>query len=52
MNKVIATLRGVGVAIGFLSATAVFLPVQWLAVRFDWPLRDRFPVQYARWLCV
>ncbi len=51
MNKIIGTLRGVGVAIAFLSVTAVFLPVQWLAVRFDWPLRDRFPAQYARWLC-
>jgi 1-acyl-sn-glycerol-3-phosphate acyltransferase len=44
-------VRGVGVAIGFLSVTLAFLPVQWLAVRFDWPLRDRLPVQYSRWLC-
>jgi 1-acyl-sn-glycerol-3-phosphate acyltransferase len=44
-------IRGVGVAIGFLLLTAGFIPLQWLAVRFDWRLRDTLPVQYARALC-
>jgi len=45
------TLRGIGIAAGFLFVTIVFFPVQWIAVKLDWSLRDRLPVQYARALC-
>lgn len=31
--------------------TLVLIPVQWLAVRFDWPLRRRLPVFYHRMVC-
>jgi 1-acyl-sn-glycerol-3-phosphate acyltransferase len=31
--------------------TLVLIPVQWLAVRFNWPLRRRLPVFYHRTIC-
>lgn len=45
------TLRGIGIAIGFLFLTGLFVPAQWLALRFKSPLADRFPVIFARGLC-
>ena len=36
-------------AIAFL--TIVLIPVQWLAVRFDWPLKRSLPVFYHRIAC-
>lgn len=45
------TIRGVGIAIGFLAVTALFVPVQSLAVKFNWKLRDQLPIRYARALC-
>ncbi len=44
-------IRGVGVAIGFLSLTLAFVPLQWAALKFGWKLRDVLPIQYARGLC-
>lgn len=43
--------RGVGVAIGFLSITLFFIPLQWAALRFSWRIRDVLPIQYARGIC-
>lgn len=31
--------------------TLVLIPVQWLAVRFDWPLKRSLPVFYHRMVC-
>jgi len=47
----IQVARGVGIAIGFILLTAAFVPAQWLALRFNSPLADRFPVLFARGLC-
>ncbi len=44
-------VRGVGIAIGFLTLTLVFIPLQWLALRYKWRMRDTLPIQYARGLC-
>jgi 1-acyl-sn-glycerol-3-phosphate acyltransferase len=45
------TVRGVGIAIGFIFLTAMFVPVQWLALRFKSSLADTLPVHFARGLC-
>jgi 1-acyl-sn-glycerol-3-phosphate acyltransferase len=45
------TLRGVGIAIGFIALTAAFVPAQWLALRYKSSLADRLPVMFARGLC-
>jgi 1-acyl-sn-glycerol-3-phosphate acyltransferase len=45
------TLRGVGIAIGFVFLTALFVPVQWLALKFKLSLANRLPVTFARGLC-
>ena len=46
------TLRAAGIAITFLlSAFVVFIPVQTLAVRFGWKLKEKMPIGYARFLC-
>ncbi len=45
------TLRGVGVSAGFLALTVGFVPLQWLALKFNWALRDTLPIKYARGLC-
>jgi 1-acyl-sn-glycerol-3-phosphate acyltransferase len=47
----IQVARGVGIAIGFILLTLAFVPAQWLALRFNSPLADRFPVLFARGLC-
>ena len=44
-------IRGVGIAIGFLALTLAFIPVQWIAIKFDWAMRDWLPVRFARGLC-
>ena len=44
-------IRGVGVSIGFLTLTLLFVPLQWLALKFNWQMRDWLPIQYARGLC-
>lgn len=44
-------IRGVGIVIGFLILTGLFVPVQWAAMRFDWAMRDWLPVRFARGLC-
>jgi len=44
-------IRGVGIAIGFLALTALFVPFQWAALKFNWAMRDWLPIQYARGLC-
>ncbi|MEQ1863446.1 MAG: lysophospholipid acyltransferase family protein [Micropepsaceae bacterium] len=44
-------IRGVGIAIGFLILTLLFIPIQWTAIKFDWPMRNWLPVQFARGLC-
>ena len=31
--------------------TLVLIPIQWLAVRFNWPLRRSLPVFYHRVMC-
>ncbi|MDZ4870361.1 MAG: lysophospholipid acyltransferase family protein [Alphaproteobacteria bacterium] len=48
---VVRLTRGVGVAIGFLSITLFFIPMQWAALRFKWRIRDVLPIQYARGIC-
>jgi 1-acyl-sn-glycerol-3-phosphate acyltransferase len=45
------TLRGFGIAVGFVALTAAFVPVQWLALRFKSSLADTLPVAFARGLC-
>lgn len=45
------TLRGFGIAVGFIALTAAFVPVQWLALRFKSSLADTLPVAFARGLC-
>lgn len=45
------TLRGFGIAVGFVALTAAFVPVQWLALRFRSSLADTLPVAFARGLC-
>ena len=46
------TLRAVGIAVTFLlSAFVVFIPLQTLAVRFNWKLKEKMPIGYARFLC-
>jgi 1-acyl-sn-glycerol-3-phosphate acyltransferase len=46
------TLRAVGIASAFLiTAFLGLIPLQWLAVRFDWPIKDIIPIKYARLLC-
>jgi 1-acyl-sn-glycerol-3-phosphate acyltransferase len=45
------TIRGVGIAIGFLVLTMAFVPVQWLALRFNLSLANTLPVHFARGLC-
>src|SRR5262249_11790295 len=46
------TLRATGIAITFLlSSFLVFIPLQWMAIRFDWKLNEQIPIGYARFLC-
>ena len=45
------TLRGFGIAVGFIALTAAFVPVQWLALRFKSSVADTLPVAFARGLC-
>lgn len=45
------TLRGLGIAFGFIVLTAAFVPTQWLALRFKSSLADTLPVAFARGLC-
>ena len=45
------TLRGFGIAVGFIVLTATFVPAQWLALRFKSSLADTLPVAFARGLC-
>lgn len=45
------TVRGVGIAIGFIALTAAFVPTQWLALKFKSSLADTLPVHFARGLC-
>ena len=50
--SVMRTLRAIGIAVMFLlSSFVAFIPMQWLAVRFNSPLKDKFPIGYARFLC-
>jgi lyso-ornithine lipid O-acyltransferase len=44
-------IRGVGIVIGFLILTGLFVPVQTMAVRFNWQMREWLPVRFARGLC-
>jgi 1-acyl-sn-glycerol-3-phosphate acyltransferase len=48
---IVRLTRGVGVAIGFLSITLFFIPMQWAALRFNWRIKDVLPIQYARGIC-
>jgi 1-acyl-sn-glycerol-3-phosphate acyltransferase len=41
-------LRLTGLALGFAALTLPLLPVQWLVVRFDWPLQRAIPVFWHR----
>jgi 1-acyl-sn-glycerol-3-phosphate acyltransferase len=48
---VMRTMRGVGVAAGFLALTAGFVPLQWAALKFNWRLSEILPIKYARGIC-
>jgi 1-acyl-sn-glycerol-3-phosphate acyltransferase len=45
------SIRGIGCVIGFLALTAFFMPLQWLALKFNWRLKDTLPIRYGGWLC-
>ena len=44
-------MRLVAVVAALTLFTIVLIPVQWLAVKFDWPLKRKLPVFYHRVLC-
>ena len=46
------TLRAIGIAAAFLSTAFLgLIPLQWLAIKFNWPIKDIIPIKYARLLC-
>jgi len=45
------TIRGVGIAIAFLTLTFGMIPLQWTALRFNWAIKDTIPINYARLMC-
>jgi 1-acyl-sn-glycerol-3-phosphate acyltransferase len=45
------TVRGIGCVLGFLLVTLAVMPVQWLALRFDWKAKDSIPIWYHRLVC-
>ena len=45
------TLRGIGCVIGFLLVTLAVMPIQWLAIRFDWKAKETIVIRYHRIIC-
>ncbi|HAH10353.1 MAG TPA: 1-acyl-sn-glycerol-3-phosphate acyltransferase [Alphaproteobacteria bacterium] len=44
-------IRGFGCLLGFLLITLAVMPVQWLAIRYNWALKDTLPIRYHRMVC-
>lgn len=45
------TLRGIGCAAAFVFLSLGVMPLQWLALKLNWKIKDSIPIRYHRTLC-